>query len=539
MAKRTKRRRLVTSGRAAGCGCLLLVVLLVAAGWWAFPRIKENLLPQFRGSVAPPGGSERVTVQRGDVTEAVTVYGAVNPARQESLSFSEAEGKITLVAVEEGTQVAAGDVLVALDREALSREVALLRAERDEAKEALAALSEKEGVVRRLEQQLAVDEAQADLAQAEAELEAFDRGEGKAAKARREAAEDLDVARQRLASLRDDVEYEERIAHLEWLYNIAEVEHGPYVLIEHPTEQDRDKEWLLRNEMLARKQDLDVARSSHEIEVRAAEQAVVAAERALRELDRAIALGEDDVRRQKLAADVAVARAKVLEAQNALKGDTAAEDAVELAKAEAELIKVEGDLAAAEQALADSELVAPFAGTVLEVKALEGATATRGDTMVTLADTSSLHIVAQVSELDIASLEEGMAVDVILEAFGESGRMPARLGALPRYGRYQDGVTWFEVPVYLDDAPPGLRLGMSARVSIPVGVATNVLYLPAHAVQTGPEGAFVFVADGEGLQPRTIRTGVSDGVMVEITEGLEEGETVVVPMRGPGLYRGG
>jgi len=80
---------------------------------------------------------------------------------------------------------------------------------------------------------------------------------------------------------------------------------------------------------------------------------------------------------------------------------------------------------------------------------------------------------------------------------------------------------------------------MSARVSIPVGVATNVLYLPAHAVQTGPEGAFVFVADGEGLQPRTIRTGVSDGVMVEITEGLEEGETVVVPMRGPGLYRGG
>ena len=95
------------------------------------------------------------------------------------------------------------------------------------------------------------------------------------------------------------------------------------------------------------------------------------------------------------------------------------------------------------------------------------------------------------------------------------------------------------MPVYLVQIHPALRLGMSARVCIPVGVATNVLYLPAHAVQTGPEGNFEFVEDGEDLQRRTVRTGVSDGVMVEITEGLEEGETIVAPIWGPGLYRGG
>ncbi|MGC9359469.1 MAG: efflux RND transporter periplasmic adaptor subunit [Anaerolineae bacterium] len=529
----------MTSGRAAGCGCLLLVALLVAAGWWAFPRIKESLLPQYGGPMVPTSGSERATVQRGDVTEAVTVYGSINPARQESLWFSEAEGEITLVAVEEGMEVAAGDLLVALDRAALSREVALLTAERDEAKEALAALAEEESPVRELALQLALDEARAELQQAEAELDAFDKGKGRTAESRQEALDDLNVARQRLASLRGDAEYEERIARLEWLYSIAEVEHGPYVLIENPSEQDRDKEWLLRNEMLARLQDLEVARLSHQMEIRAAEQAVAEAERTLRELDRAIALGEDDVRRQKLVAQVALAEAKVLEAEMALEGDTSVEDAIEVAKAEADLIKAEGDLTAAELALADAELVAPFAGTVLEVKAVEGAAATRGDIMVTLADTSSLHAIAQVSELDIGSLEEGMAVDVVLEAFGEAGRVPARLGALPRYGTYQDGVTWFQVPVYLEEVPPGLRIGMGARISVPVGVATDVLYLPAHAVQTGPEGSFVFVEDGEDVQQRTIRTGVSDGVRVEIIEGLEEGETVVVPTWGPGLYRGG
>jgi RND family efflux transporter MFP subunit len=539
MAKRTKRRRVVTSGRAAGCGCLLLVALLVAAGWWAYPRVKESLLPQFGGAMMPAGGSERLVVERGDVTEAITVYGSVSPARQESLWFSEAEGEITLVAIEEGTEVAAGDLVVALDREALSREVALLTADRDEAQEVLDALCEDESPVRRLELELALDEARAELEQAEAELGVFDSGGGRAVESRQEALDDLNVARQQLASLRDDVEYEERIARLEWLYSIAEVEHGPYVLIENPSEQDRDKEWLLRNEMLARRQDLEIARLSHETELRAAEQAVVEAERTLSALDRAIALGEDDVRRQRLVAQVALAEAKVLEAEMALEGDTSLDDAVEVAKAEADLLKAEGDLAAAELALADAELVAPFAGTVLDVEAVEGAMATRGDVMVTLADTSSLHVIAQVSELDIGSLEEGMAVDVVLEAFGEAGRVAARLGALPRYGTYQDGVTWFRVPVSLEDTPPGMRIGMGARISIPVGVASDVLYVPAHAIQRGPEGAFVFVEAGEDVERRTIRTGVTDGIMVEIVEGLEEGETLIVPTMGPGSYRGG
>lgn len=539
MAKRTRRRRLLTSGRLAGCGCLLIVVLVVGAGWWAFPRIKESLLPQY-GSRPPASGSERVTVQRGDVTEAISAYGMVSPAHQQTLAFSEAEGKITLVAVQEGMQVEAGDLLVALDREALLREVALARAERDEAAKALEALTEDEGPVRRLELQVALDEARAELAKAEAELAAFDRGESDSAAARRQAVEALHIARQRLASLQDDAEYEEQIARLQWLYNIAEVEHGPYVLIENPSEQDRDKEWLLRNAMLARKQDLEVARMSREMDLRAAQQDVLEAERALRDLDRAIAMGRDDVERQKLVAEVAMAQAKVLEAECALSGDTAAEVAIELAKAEAELIKAEGALTAAERALAGCELKAPFSGTVLEVKALEGAAATRGDTLVTLADTSSMHVVAEISELDIGRLKEGMAVAVVLEAYGEEqGRIPARLGPLPQYGHYADGTTWFDVPVYMEKAPPSLRLGMSARVSIPVGRAKDVLYLPVHAIQSGPEGTFVFVVSGDDVELRTIRTGVSDGVNIEIVEGLEKGETVIVPTYGPGLYRGG
>jgi len=535
MAKKSKRRRIFTTGRITGCGCLLVVALLAGAGWWAFPRIKDSLLPQY-GFRPPESGSTEVTVERGDLTEAVSVYGAVSPARTQALAFSQAEGRITLVAAMEGMPVAEGDLLVSLDREALEREVALAKAERDEALEALEELAQEESPVRQLELQVALDEARSELSKAEEALAAFDRGEGGSAQARREAVEELQLARQRLASLQDDAEYEEQIARLEWQYNIAEVEHGPYVLIQNPSEQDRDKEWLLRNEMLARKQDLDTARLSREADLRAAQNAVAKAERTLRELDRAIAMGKDEVTRQELVAKVASAQAKVLEAESALAGDTLAEDTIEVAKAEAEVIKAEGALAVAERALADSELRAPFDGTVQAVKAMEGGTATRGEEMVTVADLSEIRVVAQVSELDMGTVKEGLEVQVILEAFGEEGRVPARVGPIPAYGRYQDGITVFDVPILLDREMPGLRLGMSASISIPVGVATDVLYIPVHAVYSGFEGSFVFVHAGDDVEQRAIKTGVSDGIMVEIIEGLEEGETVIVPMSGPGIY---
>ena len=121
MAKKSKRRRIFTTGRITGCGCLLVVALLAGAGWWAFPRIKDSLLPQY-GFRPPESGSTEVTVERGDLTEAVSVYGAASPARTQALAFSQAEGRITLVAAMEGMPVAEGDLLVSLDREALERE---------------------------------------------------------------------------------------------------------------------------------------------------------------------------------------------------------------------------------------------------------------------------------------------------------------------------------------------------------------------------------------------------------------------------------
>ena len=72
------------------------------------------------------------------------------------------------------------------------------------------------------------------------------------------------------------------------------------------------------------------------------------------------------------------------------------------------------------------------------------------------------------------------------------------------------------------------------RVRVLVGERQNVLSVPAAAIQySHPGDAFVSVRAADGSwQDQPVRTGMNDGIMVEILSGLEEGQTVSVPVFG-------
>jgi HlyD family secretion protein len=74
--------------------------------------------------------------------------------------------------------------------------------------------------------------------------------------------------------------------------------------------------------------------------------------------------------------------------------------------------------------------------------------------------------------------------------------------------------------------------GMSASVTIILDSAQNVLVVPESAVQTEGRNSVVEVQKDDGTTEKvTVQTGLSDGSNVEITEGLEEGQTVIIPAR--------
>ena len=74
--------------------------------------------------------------------------------------------------------------------------------------------------------------------------------------------------------------------------------------------------------------------------------------------------------------------------------------------------------------------------------------------------------------------------------------------------------------------------GMNASVTVIVDSAQNVLVVPESAIQTEGRNSVVEVQKDDGTTEKvTVQTGLSDGSNIEITEGLEEGQTVVIPGR--------
>ncbi len=518
---------------------LLVVAALVIAGVRLVPLLGKSLTAGLiggKGGARVPMIGEQVPVERGTITEAALAFGRVTPVRVESLAFRAASERIVSVAAETGMAVTKGQLLVELDMAALERDLATARGDLQEAQQALEELSASDSTLE-YELQVELGKAQVALEAARRALEAYDEGKDTPEERRTQAVEELANAEDDLEELLEGRSYQKEIERLQWLYNRAEVEHGPYVLIEHPSEQDRDTEWLLRNEMLARREALESARLTHETQVRAAQLRVVEAQRVLDEVDREIALGSPAVERFRLQVAQRLAEARATEIEErlvSLEGDT---DAVDLAKGRALVLRLEGDVRDAEAALAEGRLLSPFDGTVLDVRALPEAMASPGVEMVTVADYSSFRITAKVSELDVLKIEEGMEVMLTFDAYGSDTRLSGRLGEIPRYGRYENGVTYYEVNVAFDADELELRDGFAANISIPMGSREDVLMIPEAAVWRGPDGASVTVIEGEGMNNRQIKTGVGDGVTVEVLEGLEEGEIVYFQLRLP--YRGG
>lgn len=91
--------------------------------------------------------------------------------------------------------------------------------------------------------------------------------------------------------------------------------------------------------------------------------------------------------------------------------------------------------------------------------------------------------------------------------------------------------------------------GLTAQLTIAGGIAENVLTVPTTAVEGGSGTGIVYLVGPDGAtEPREVTLGLSDGISVEVTGGLEEGEIILqfVPgapgdpgMGEPGMGEGG
>jgi HlyD family secretion protein len=274
---------------------------------------------------------------------------------------------------------------------------------------------------------------------------------------------------------------------------------------------------LKKNTVEAESPDVEFARRSYDRARSLFDQHLIA-QSALDDAHSAVDVAEN--RRHAAQSQLAVSQARVSEAR------------AQVAQAKAATDRAAEDLA-------NATIRAPIKATVL-TRDVEigspvssilnlGANATL---VMTLGDIDQVFVRGKVDEADIGHVRLGQPARIRVETFRDRV-FNGRVTQISPMGVEKDNVTNFEVRVSIDNPGKELKANMTANAEIVLEEHPNSLLLPESAVVYDAEKhAFVDVADPgskSGRRRVPIKVGIGNGTRIQVLEGLNEGDRVVLP----------
>ena len=223
---------------------------------------------------------------------------------------------------------------------------------------------------------------------------------------------------------------------------------------------------------------------------------------------------------------------------------------------DAQITSAELSVESAELALSRTKITAPMDGTVVGLLVEEGQSINASSstpTIAKLADLKTMTVKASISEADVPSVKPGQRAYFTILGAPDTEIDATLLSVEPATTDFQtsdsnEATTSSSSAVYYNgvlsvpNADGGLKISMTAQVTIVTSEVSDALVVPAAAVQSGPGGeSMVEVYDaGSGrIQPRRVTTGLNNKVLVEIVDGLEEGDQIVTTSGGGGAAASG
>ncbi|WP_319499869.1 efflux RND transporter periplasmic adaptor subunit [uncultured Draconibacterium sp.] len=170
-------------------------------------------------------------------------------------------------------------------------------------------------------------------------------------------------------------------------------------------------------------------------------------------------------------------------------------------------------------------------GMVLDVPVEEGNsviqanTFNAGTTIASVADMSDMIFEGNVDETEVGKIREGMPIELEIGAIDKE-KFAAVLEYISPKGVEENGAIQFEIKanVKLKEGQ-FIRAGYSANANIVLERKDNVMVIPEGLLQFENDSSFVEVNVGTPEEPnyekRWVHTGLSDGINIEITEGLK------------------
>jgi multidrug efflux pump subunit AcrA (membrane-fusion protein) len=200
----------------------------------------------------------------------------------------------------------------------------------------------------------------------------------------------------------------------------------------------------------------------------------------------------------------------------------------------AKLKEMEAILEQERTRLQNAKIVAPFRGEISRKYVDAGALVSASTPLVSLVHTETLRIVANVLEKDIPLLRAGMNAKIRTDSYPDrvfEGRVEKVNSALDLSTRT------LQVEIYIPNPDRLLKPGMFSNVEVVLLEKPQTLLIPREAILEVGNEMFVFVAEGKKALRKSITIGYEQERMVEVLQGLKEGDQVVI--KGQQMIREG
>ncbi len=260
---------------------------------------------------------------------------------------------------------------------------------------------------------------------------------------------------------------------------------------------------------------------------------------AIPELEKEFA--EDKAQLEAKRANLALQRTTLKRQEELFNGQGITEQAFDDIRGKTAIAAAEADVATAtvervRTMLGYTRIVAPFDGVVARRLVNRGdfvqaATAARTSPLFTVQQISTIRVFCEVPESDVSQLKLGDVA--VVKPYGMFGRVFT--GKIARFAYKLDVETrTMRTEVDLPNPKEVLYPGMYAQVSLETDRHPNALVIPASSIVADGGGSFVNLVRDHRVQHQAVKTGMTDGGLVEILDGVaDEAEVVMTGKSAP------
>ena len=176
-----------------------------------------------------------------------------------------------------------------------------------------------------------------------------------------------------------------------------------------------------------------------------------------------------------------------------------------------------------------NDVIAEYSGVITEVPLEEGDGVARNTSLVTLYDASDVTMEITVSEDDYKAIDQDGEVNITYTAYPDVVYSGVISEVSDAAYDSSSGEVYYTVTVTVQGDVSGLYEGMTGDVTCVTKETKKVTYVSNRAIFRDGTRSYVKVRDENGnIVEKDVTTGFSDGVNVEITEGLSQRDTVLI-----------